>query len=737
MEQAKTKSKFRLWLEKICEKIGEDCKTKNADFKYIFLKCLILSLGLLISLFWGPFAYVVLVMACVFAGFQCNGRSLYYIVFLMPLMQIFRNKPSDSYFLIYLSVFVIALLGVKLLIDIIKKKKKINWFFTIMFVLVALYISMPFQNFGLRYWGSLMLGVLLVFVGYYYKDDMCFKELAFVFALSVFMTAFFEVFRNITRLNDLVGLAYSYGVKLSGASINPNVLMGESMLALGLLIVLYLGGQINLLFYPMLVIYPTITLLTVSKVGLMDLVIVGALFLIVLFVKGISKKTIKKNLLRTVVCVLLIACSFLICLNQVKSLFNRFSDVTDNKENISEDVGRDTTNDSVINIGDKTFNLTEFTTGRFDIWKSYLKKIFDSPKSALFGYGVGAPFIGEWQGRKDWQPHNTIIQGLYYVGIVGLLLMVVWWFSALDKKKFKELNWFALIALIGLGIYLCDAEFFSFRLGVYILLLSFSFAPVKKEVETKAEEKEVDENKIPKIIHYIWLGGNPLPKIAEECIESWKKYCPDYEIKRWDESNLNIDCCEYCRQAYDAKKYAFASDVARFDVLYKEGGIYLDIDVKLLKPLDEFLVNECFMGFEHKEALAPGLIMGCAKGNSVVAELFDSYKNDKFVLENGELNLKTICIRTTDYLVDKGLQLDNTRQNVGGVEVYPTEYFCPLSPITNKKEITDNTYAIHLYYSSWYSKKAKLKKFTKKTLNFITNGYFGIWLYEYKKRKSA
>ena len=240
---------------------------------------------------------------------------------------------------------------------------------------------------------------------------------------------------------------------------------------------------------------------------------------------------------------------------------------------------------------------------------------------------------------------------------------------------------------------------------------------------------------IPKKIHYIWLGGKEEPEILKKCKMTWEKFCQDYEIIRWDEANLNLDCCKYCREAYDSKKYAFASDVLRFDVLYNEGGIYLDVDVEVLKPLDELLSYECFMGFEHKEALNPGLIMGAQKNCSVVKELFDSYKDDDFVLDDGSFNLNTICTRTTNYFKNKGLKLDNTRQTIDGVEIFPTEYFCPINPITNKKRITKETFAVHLYFASWFSRKAKLKNSIKKFFNFITNGNFGVWVYKHKQKK--
>lgn len=233
------------------------------------------------------------------------------------------------------------------------------------------------------------------------------------------------------------------------------------------------------------------------------------------------------------------------------------------------------------------------------------------------------------------------------------------------------------------------------------------------------------KTKIPKIIHYIWLGNNPLPKITQRCIESWKKFCPDYEIKKWDESNLNIDINKYCRQAYDANKYAFASDVLRFYVLKQEGGIYLDVDVELLKPLDDYLHHSCFTGFERSNSINPGLIMGCEKNHKDVSELFDMYNNETFINNDGTYCLKTICDRTYEYFSKFGLKCDNSIENVSQTVIYPTEYFNPTDLDTQKVSITNNTVSIHHYCASWYTKKMKFKRGLKTFLNFITFGLFG------------
>lgn len=235
-------------------------------------------------------------------------------------------------------------------------------------------------------------------------------------------------------------------------------------------------------------------------------------------------------------------------------------------------------------------------------------------------------------------------------------------------------------------------------------------------------------NMIPKVIHYIWLGGNPLPKLADKCIESWKKFCPDWEIKRWDEENLNLDINTYCRQAYDSKKFAFASDVLRFDILSREGGVYVDIDVEFLKPIDELLDQECFLGLEDDRRffVAPGLIMGSVAGGELVQKLLDNYSKDVFLNEDGSQNMETVCVKTTNLLLnDYGMQKKNEVQDLGKVKVYATEYFNPTNIATQKVVITPNTYTIHHYNSSWYTGKMKFKKGVKTFLNKITFGLFG------------
>ena len=227
---------------------------------------------------------------------------------------------------------------------------------------------------------------------------------------------------------------------------------------------------------------------------------------------------------------------------------------------------------------------------------------------------------------------------------------------------------------------------------------------------------------IPKKIHYIWLGNNPIPEKHLKYMESWKKYCPDYEIIRHDETNLNIDINMYCRQAYDSQKWAFASDVLRYLVLFEEGGIYLDTDVELIKPLDDFLQEKLFFGFETKECVAPGLILGAEKGNKYIGDLLKEYSNRNFINQDNSYNLKTICDYCSEYLYAKGLIPNGQTQHYAEFSAYAIEVFNPANYSGRIVRKTKKTYSIHHYASSWKPKKTffqkvinKIKKMFKKT----------------------
>lgn len=140
---------------------------------------------------------------------------------------------------------------------------------------------------------------------------------------------------------------------------------------------------------------------------------------------------------------------------------------------------------------------------------------------------------------------------------------------------------------------------------------------------------------IPKKIHYCWFGRNPLPESAKKCIESWKKYCPAYEIIEWNEDNFDLTENRYAREAYEQKKWAFVSDYARLKIVYEQGGIYMDVDVELIKPLDELTELDGYMGFEKEIDgqmwIATGLGFGARAGHPIVGALLKDYEDIPFI----------------------------------------------------------------------------------------------------------
>ncbi len=215
---------------------------------------------------------------------------------------------------------------------------------------------------------------------------------------------------------------------------------------------------------------------------------------------------------------------------------------------------------------------------------------------------------------------------------------------------------------------------------------------------------------IPRIIHYCWFGRNPKPKLAEKCIQSWKSICPDYRIIEWNEDNFDITSSpQYVRDAYKEKKWAFVSDYVRFGALIEHGGIYLDTDVEILKPLDQFLHHTAFSGTEDGEFVSAG-VMGCEKGYDLFKDFRDSYETLSFYNPDGTLNITTVVVMLTDWCKQKGYVSENIYQDIGGFVIYPSEYFYPLSNADKVMRKTKNTVAIHWFAGSWVSQERRRKK---------------------------
>ena len=226
---------------------------------------------------------------------------------------------------------------------------------------------------------------------------------------------------------------------------------------------------------------------------------------------------------------------------------------------------------------------------------------------------------------------------------------------------------------------------------------------------------------IPKIIHYCWFGRKPLTPLAQKCIASWRQFFPEYEIREWNEDNFDVACIPYTAQAYQAEKYAFVSDYARFWVLYHFGGVYFDTDVEVIRPLEDLLKRGPFMGFEYlgdQMAVAPGLGLAAQPGMPLYRSILERYEALSFLLPNGTINPCTMIPMVTELLTEKGLKGDGTIEHLDGIDIYPPDWFNPFDDALGCLCKTDNTRTIHWYAKSWMAAepawKTRIKRFLRR-----------------------
>lgn len=217
-----------------------------------------------------------------------------------------------------------------------------------------------------------------------------------------------------------------------------------------------------------------------------------------------------------------------------------------------------------------------------------------------------------------------------------------------------------------------------------------------------------------------------MPELALNCIQSWKKYLPEYVIKEWNEDNFDLDLYPYVREAYDNRKFAFVTDVVRLYALYHEGGIYMDTDVEVLKSLDVFLSHHAFSGFEDDINVSTG-IMASEKGGEWARENLIYYDSRHFIKADGTLDLTTNVVTITNIMLKHGLRQNNTYQEIQGYfTIYPKDYFCPKSYINGKIYLTKNTYTIHHFAGSWITDSMRVKNYIYK---LVTGTKLTKWIY--------
>nr|WP_295923768.1 glycosyltransferase [uncultured Dyadobacter sp.] len=215
---------------------------------------------------------------------------------------------------------------------------------------------------------------------------------------------------------------------------------------------------------------------------------------------------------------------------------------------------------------------------------------------------------------------------------------------------------------------------------------------------------------IPKTIHYCWFGRGKMPELADRCIESWKKYLPDYTLQLWNEDTFDISSVPYVREAYEARKFAFVTDYVRLYAIYNYGGIYMDTDVEVLKSLDDLLHLPAFSGFESETEIPTG-IMASELSGKWAAEQLQYYDGKHFRRPDGSYDMTTNVEIISGIMAANGFVLKNGYQVYRDcMHMFPKDYFCPKSR-SGVITLTPNSYCIHHFEGSWQPKRVKIKKF--------------------------
>lgn len=210
---------------------------------------------------------------------------------------------------------------------------------------------------------------------------------------------------------------------------------------------------------------------------------------------------------------------------------------------------------------------------------------------------------------------------------------------------------------------------------------------------------------IPKKIHYMWLGHKEIPYNLRNCIDTWEKYCPDYEIIQWNEDNYDISKHKYMVQAYENKAYGFVPDYARIDILYNHGGIYLDTDIELIRSLDDMLYQEAFCGVEKWQVVNFGGCSGAIKGHPMIKKFLENRSNVFFLNDDGSKNKNTCGYYDTKAILNEGYKINGESQCINGMNIYAYDFFHPYDYMSGTTTITNNTYSIHHFNGGWLDEK--------------------------------
>lgn len=500
------------------KKIEQEVKTRNTDFKNIIFKCMILLPLLFASLITEYAVWLTLIVSAVFICTEKSSRRVYYMIFLLPFLNILRYTSlmgktpfgGDFYLSIFLWCLTLAILGVQLIIDLSRGKKKINIFFTIMTTLLAVYFALPFGAFDFTTFGAIYLTLAIIYVLYYYARDYDYKEIIFIFFIAVIFGALFGFFRPVFgRSINIIPFLPDSVTRFTGVSNDPNYFAGDILMILAGLMILYITKNVRYLFYPALLVLTVFGIMSASKMFFVTYAVLMAVFVIYLLVKNWNREGFFRVL--TICITFVLACG--ISYRWILGIFFRvsFADIgikneavitvpvpVDLTDSMGDDMVQKPTDGVDVEYIEKIVvfknnSLTGLSTGRTNIWLWYLEASFDTPMHALFGNGIGAPFLYADNGANYRQraEHNTFVQMMYRIGIVGMILVALAIISTIDRKKFKGIKIFNFAnAFIIFMLFMSLCNMLSYRLSIYVLILSLSLVYIPQELQNAEFDKK-------------------------------------------------------------------------------------------------------------------------------------------------------------------------------------------------------------------------------------------------------
>lgn len=494
---------FKQWIKTISNGVINDIKT-DVETKELVSECLVLSGALFASLITKYAVYLVVFLAALLIIKYRDVKSFYVMFFLLPFINIIRIKPSELYYSVYLWCLLLFILGVKLLYDIIKQRKKINYFFTIMCLVLAIYFILPIGPLNFTCHGAAFLTLAIIFISYYYANEFDFEKIVLFFGMGVLIASFLGLFRPLfSRAQSIIPYFADAGGRYTGVSNDPNYYSGDLLLLLSGGLILFTQKKLNYLFYPLLLLITIFCLKAQSKMTL----IIFAILMIIFCIYWLIKNRNKKAVFQCLTMFLVVLCAMLICFNQVNSLYKRLTkddsvvDLPNNFDSTSAGSSVDMNGGFYVDCNDYEINnniFTTLTTGRTNIWIAYFEESTNSLKHILFGHGIGADFIYCHNGYKAdfFAEHNTFVQMIYRLGIIGILLLLLTIISACNWKKIKRIKFSNLLSLIViLGLFMALCNLLSFRLSLYIIFVVQSVLMVE-DIKCSAVSTEESVNEI-------------------------------------------------------------------------------------------------------------------------------------------------------------------------------------------------------------------------------------------------